>query len=150
MKEIADQLQRLIDGYLPQLNAIAESNFNHKPRPEKWSKKEIIGHLIDSAHNNIRRFIVAQYENNPTIVYRQDDWVKLNNYQDCDKNDIISLWFLLNKQLCNILRSITDENSKLTCRSEQEHTLRWLAEDYITHLKHHIHTGLNLDPVAYP
>jgi hypothetical protein len=59
--------------------------------------------------NNIRRFIVAQYEDNPLIKYNQDKWVVINNYQHTDSSFLIQLWYLLNKQIIGILQNTTAE-----------------------------------------
>lgn len=150
MNAIAIQLETLIDEYVMQLNAGSQDDFAYKPLPNKWSKKEVIGHLIDSAQNNIRRFIVAQDEENPTIVYNQDKWVAINDYQHHGLKDLIQLWYLLNKQACNILKNISEEVSQRICNAGASYTIEWMAQDYIKHLQHHIHIILNLEPVAYP
>ena len=67
MELIAKDLEAGISQYLPALKSLDESRLAHKPAPSKWSKKELIGHMIDSAQSNIRRFIAAQYEEIPTI-----------------------------------------------------------------------------------
>ncbi len=150
MNTIALKLQTIIDGYLPQLNALSDADFVYKSSPEKWSKKEIIGHLIDSAQNNIRRFVVAQYEENPSITYNQDKWVAINDYQHQPLEQVIQLWYLINKQIVSILKNTSTEMAQHTCKSEETHTIEWLASDYIKHLAHHLHQVLNLEPVAYP
>ena len=61
------------------------------------AKKKILGRLIDSAQTNIRRFIVARYEEKPFIKYAQDEWVAAANYQQYDTGDLIQLWVLLNR-----------------------------------------------------
>jgi hypothetical protein len=53
----------------PLLLVIDEQTFSHKPAPGKWSKKEIPGHLVDSANNNHQRFLRAQFEDVPAIFY---------------------------------------------------------------------------------
>src|SRR5437762_2284569 len=98
MQATSDKLQMLLDQYLPQLNQLKDQRSRVKPSVNKWSKKEIIGHLVDSAQNNIRRFITAQYEDHPRIIYNQDKWVEINHWQDYDLEDLIRLWYLLNKQ----------------------------------------------------
>jgi hypothetical protein len=108
MQTAASELKTTINEYLPQLNKLDEDASSVKPLPNKWSKKEIIGHLIDSAQNNIRRFVVAQYEDNPEIKYRQDDWVRINNYQSYSLTDLIDLWYLLNKQIVSILSNSSE------------------------------------------
>ena len=150
MHSIASQLETLIMAYLPQLNAISEEQLYLKPSPTKWSRKEIIGHLIDSAQNNIRRFVIAQYEDNPSITYNQDKWVAICNYQQMDSMLIIQLWYLLNKQIIGLLEHTPADTAQRTCNNGNIHTIEWLAEDYIKHLKHHIHYALGLEPVAYP
>ena len=144
------ELEEVLGNYVPQLNLLTEDKSSAKPLPTKWSKKEILGHLIDSAQNNLRRFIVAQYEENPKITYRQDFWVKSVNYQEWKLNDLVPLWYLTNMQIVRVLKAITDEAAARTCETESSRTIAWLAEDYLKHLKHHIHQVLDLEEVAYP
>ena len=150
MEAIISELRTLADEYLHLLNAVPKDKMLHKPSPSKWSKKEITGHLIDSAQNNIRRFIVGQYEEEPHIMYQQDSWVALTNYQDYDIADLINLWYLLNKHICHILENIPPGNAQRKCRTDELHTIEWLAADYIKHTKHHLHQVLDLEPVAHP
>ena len=110
----------------------------------------MMGHLIDSAQNNLRRFITAQYEDKPRIVYNQDKWVEINNWQQSQLSYLVDLWYLLNQQICNILENINQETSQREAESEAVHSIQWLAEDYIKHLRHHLHQVLELEPVAYP
>ena len=150
MTTIAVELQRLIDKSLPQLKSIEEKYFTYKPSPQKWSKKEIIGHLVDSAQSNIRRFVVAQYEDVPTINYNQEKWVKICNYQQWNSRILTDLWYLLNMQICEILKNTSVETAQRKCMTGELHTLEWLAVDYIKHLRHHMHQVLELEPVPYP
>ena len=150
MTYIAATLETLINEYLPKLNSLTEDEFAYKPSPTKWSKKELIGHLIDSAQSNLRRFVVAQYEESPAINYNQDKWVTINNYQHEDVKDIIKLWYLLNRQIAFVLKNTSAEMSQRICITSASYTIEWLAQDYIKHLTHHIHQVLNLEPIAYP
>ena len=150
MQLISSRLETFINQHLAALQAIPEQQMIYKPSPAKWSKKEIIGHLIDSAQNNIRRFVVSQYEETPHIVYNQDKWVAIAAYQQYEVNDLINLWFALHKHLVNILKNMSPEMGNRTCRTQTLHTLEWLAEDYLKHLRHHIHQVLELEPVEYP
>jgi hypothetical protein len=149
MRHIANQLEELVNEYAPLIKAISPDNMNHKPAPNKWSKKEIIGHLVDSALTNSRRFIVAQYEEAPLIVYAQDEWVIASAYQDYNSDDLIQLWILLNKHIYKILTKMPEHLWSRTCRTQELHTLEWLAEDYIQHLKHHMHVVLDREPYTY-
>ncbi|MEI9909341.1 MAG: DinB family protein [Bacteroidota bacterium] len=150
MQSIASELESIIDQHAAALHAIPESKLLFKSSPAKWSKKEIIGHMADSAQNNIRRFIVAQYEEIPAIVYNQDKWVIIANYKDYNITDLINLWQLLNKHIVAILKNTSVEMAQRKCRTESLQTIEWLAQDYIKHLRHHLHQVLELEPVAYP
>src|SRR5262249_46037314 len=97
MQPTISYLEKIIRIYTKRLEAVSDQTYDWRPSPEKWSKKEILGHLVDSAQNNIRRFIVAQYEEVPDITYAQDDWVAFTGYRDYPSRDLIALWTLLNK-----------------------------------------------------
>ena len=151
MKTLIQQLQSIIEKYTSLLQQIPAEVLHYKPSPEKWSKKEQIGHLIDSAQNNIRRFIEAQYQPEPpVIVYNQDEWVKLSDYQHYDSTDIIRLWILLNFHIISILQRMPEEKYKNICIRREPHTILWLVEDYNKHLLYHLHRILDLEPLAYP
>src|ERR1700685_1054091 len=141
MEKTLEELGGIIDRFASLLPRIEEKKFLSRPAPDKWSKKEILGHLIDSAQNNIRRFVVTQYEELPKITYRQDDWVRIAGYQNYSREDLIYLWILLNKHLCRVLSLLSEEGSKRKCDTNdpQPHTIEWLAADYNKHLKHHLH-----------
>ena len=143
MLKAEEKLQQIINESLLNFNSISKEIWNLKPSLTKWSKKEILGHLCDSAMNNMRRFVVSQYEENNKIIYRQDEWVALQNYQHADYTDIVELWRLLNEQIVRIIEKMPIEKLQNTCITEAEHPLQWLIEDYIKHLNHHLSQILN-------
>jgi len=142
MKAVAAALENIINSYSVQFLNFTEAELSFKPAPGKWSKKEIIGHLIDSAQNNARRFIVTQYESNPHVVYAQNDWVAIQNYQSYNSKDLITLWQLLNQHIVVILKNMPEGKYLLQCNTGKEqrelHTIEFLATDYITHHLHHL------------
>ncbi|MEO7768100.1 MAG: DinB family protein [Ferruginibacter sp.] len=150
MQNTIHQLQQILLKYTPLLFQISEAEFSEKPFPLKWSKKEIVGHLIDSAQNNIRRFVVAQYEEKPFIKYDQDRWVAAGNYQNYNVEDLLALWGLLNKHICVLLKNIPEEIAGRVADAGGLRTISWLAEDYNKHLLHHLHKILSLEEIPYP
>lgn len=142
MEKIANELQEIITVYFNKIGSMDTVEFNSKPHPTKWSKKEVLGHLIDSAQNNLRRFIVGQYEDRPHIVYDQDFWVDANNYRHMPDGDVVGLWKLINERIVAILKKMPVENYERTCNTGKatptNHSLIWLADDYVKHLKHHL------------
>ena len=156
MKNAIQELQQIILDYTSKISAIPEKEFAAKPLPHKWSKKEVLGHLVDSAQNNLRRFICGQYESLPPhIVYDQDFWVRANGYANANKDDVIQLWKLINGRICNILDTMPTANYAKACNTSKEslqlHSLQWLAEDYVKHMKHHLNQIIpNSFDVIYP
>jgi Txe/YoeB family toxin of Txe-Axe toxin-antitoxin module len=121
------------------LTSIENDTFNEKVRPEKWSKKEIIGHLIDSATNNHQRFVRGQFEDRPQIVYDQNKWNNYNFYQQIDRQQIIGFWTLYNRQLLELIRRMPNENLQLECFvGDKLLTLEFLINDYVEHMEHHL------------
>ena len=147
-----EHLQKIIVNYAGRLSALTEDSYSYRPGPGKWSKREILGHLVDSAQNNIRRFVVAQYEDTPRIGYDQDKWVAAADYQHYPTDDLITLWTLLNRHICVLLQHISPEAAQRRCYTggSTQPTIEWLAADYCNHLLHHLHQLLELDPIAYP
>ncbi|MCT4140363.1 DinB family protein [Elizabethkingia anophelis] len=137
-------LRTIIDTELKRFETISEDEWAYKDSPEKWSRKEILGHLCDSAFTNIRRFVVTQYKENENIVYDQDEWVKAQNYQNIHAAEVINLWKSLNYQIVHIVENIPDEVLQRTCDTSKTTpeilTLEVLIKGYIDHLHHHLKT----------
>ena len=142
MHQEVEQLEAIVNEYSVKFFNFSEETLSFKPVINKWSKKEIIGHLIDSAQNNIRRFVTAQYQTNPHVVYEQNIWVSVQHYQDYNSVALINLWQLLNRHIVLILKNIPVEKYQQQCNTGKEkeelHTLEFLASDYITHHLHHL------------
>ena len=114
----------------------------YKASPVKWSKKEVIGHLIDSAQINLQRFVRCTYEENFRLTYDQVEWVAAAHYQDAEVNELIELWALLNLQIVRVLINYPLNRLGTRCdNSKQEpnlQTVEWLAADYVDHMLHHL------------
>ena len=139
----SETLQQIISSSFEKFNTVSEEDWNYKSLSNKWSKKEILGHLCDSAMNNIRRFVVSQYEENNKIIYQQDNWVASQDYQSENFQNIILLWKLLNEQVVRIINKIPQEKISNTCITSEKCTIKWLIEDYIIHLNHHLNQIIN-------
>lgn len=139
IRDSIDRLEYLCNTIPDLLAGIDETTFNEKTNPEKWSKKEIIGHLIDSATNNHQRFVRTQFEDKPTIVYDQNKWNEHNFYQQLDKQQVIEFWTTYNKHLLELIRRIPSDKLQFECYvGDKLLTLDFLINDYVEHLEHHL------------
>jgi len=156
MESTISELNTIISDYSSKIGAISEQEFSAKPSPNKWSKKEVLGHLIDSAQNNLRRFICGQYETSPPkIVYEQEHWVNANAYQQMDTKEVIALWILINSRIAAVLNQMPSSAYTKKCDTAKDsislHSLEWLADDYVKHLKHHLNQVIpNSFDIVYP
>lgn len=132
--------------FLPErLTLISLEDFSFRKTNSAWSKKEILGHLIDSAHYNHERFIQAQFTPKPYISYNQDACVQYNFYQTSDKENLILLWLSYNRHLVHIMDNIDEAILRLPIRIEEHDTLTFEETfiSYVQHLEHHVNQLLN-------
>ena len=141
MKAAAGELLRVIEGAGAALRAIPEASAGRKPTAVAWSIKEILGHLLDSAANNHQRFIRAQQTG--TLVfpgYEQEVWVRSQDYQTRPWIELIDFWSLYNRHLAHLIARIPESALEARCEIESGKpvTLRYLIDDYLRHLRHHL------------
>jgi len=140
MNEVTNELTGIIDK-VRELK-YHDIDWAYKASPAKWSKKEVIGHLIDSAQINLQRFVRCTYEENFRLTYNQVEWVVAARYQDGNINELIELWTLLNRQIVRVLENYPADRLGARCdNSKQEpnlQTVEWLAADYVDHMLHHL------------
>jgi len=99
-----EDFRRTVDGATDRLLAFSDEEAARRPAPDKWSRKEIIGHLIDSASNNHGRFVRAQMHDHLSFAgYDQDAWVRIQRYQDRPWADLVRLWQAYNHHIAHIM-----------------------------------------------
>ena len=129
--------------------AVIFKNFSNeellrKPAPGKWSRLEILGHLVDSAINNLKRFTEIQFLPQPykVISYKQDELVAVNRYQHLPLTHILNLWAALNQQIIYVVNNIPKEKLdvplELPNDSKEVKSLSWIICDYVSHMEHHL------------
>lgn len=136
------------------LRMISAAGAASRPNPGAWSKKEELGHLVDSAINNHARIIRVQMETAPALPgYQQDAWVERQGYDDRDWLELIALWSALNEHMLAAAARIPSAALARTCTiaGSQPMTLEFVIEDYVDHMVHHLqHIGLALAEFRRP
>jgi len=100
MIELIRNLENLVSEISKYVSETSDEILSEKTNPEKWSKKEILGHLIDSGINNLQRFTEIQFDEKPYKLesYNQNELVKANQYQGADSDEILNLLQAINRK----------------------------------------------------
>jgi DinB superfamily len=112
-----------------------------RPSPAKWSRKEILGHLMDSASNNHQRFVRAVIQGSLDFPgYDQEKLVELQHFREMDWGFLVDLWTAYNRFLAHVLTCLPAAAANISCTigNNKPATLGWIAGDYVEHLKHHL------------
>jgi hypothetical protein len=148
---VARDLLATVDAELPKLGAIGEDRAGEPIAAGKWSRKQVIGHLIDSAVNNQQRFVRAQLGDSLSFPgYAQEEWVAAQAYQRRSWAELLTLWTALNRHLAHVVAHIDPNTLETPCiiGGGAPVTLRFIAEDYVRHLRHHLAQVLTPDLAA--
>ena len=154
MSQLSDLLRDTIDRELPHLRALTEAKASTEPMPGKWSPKQELGHLLDSAVNNHIRFVRAALEGEYYGPgYAQDDWVKLHAWNSVAWHTLVDFWWNHNLLLAHLFSQISTESLEIKCviKNSAPVTLRFLIEDYVLHMQHHLDHLLSREKITqYP
>lgn len=140
MQATASRIETLLTQTTAYLLTCPEEVVLHRPAPGKWSKQEILGHLIDSALNNLKRFTEAQTSTPYQVVrYPQDELVRNNQYQQARLRDLLALWTTLNRHISFVVSALSPEAlaHPIALPDGTATDLAWLVRDYVVHLEHH-------------
>jgi hypothetical protein len=141
MTDAIARLEELLKTVPPRLVDFSDDAVALKPAPNRWSKKEILGHLIDSAANNHQRFVRAQGA--PRLEfpgYEQEFWVATQAYATAPWPDLVNLWLLLNRHLLHVMKAMPPAVLSHECiiGGRPAVTLEALAVDYLRHVDKHL------------
>jgi hypothetical protein len=147
-RRLVDALQRAT----PALLALDDVATSRRPAPGKWSPREIIGHLVDSASNNHQRFVRTRDRDDLVVEgYEQDAWVAAQHYQDASWTELVLLWMTYNRHLARVMTATPAADRDRQRHTHNLHlrayrpvaadravTLDYFMNDYVDHLEHHL------------
>ncbi|HEV7645133.1 MAG TPA: DinB family protein [Pyrinomonadaceae bacterium] len=152
MQNDINNFRNTVETAYSNLLSISDEAAGAAPAPDKWSPKQVIGHLIDSASNNHQRFVRAQFTDDLVFDgYEQEKWVEFHDYQNMSWKDLLELWRAYNLHLARVMEN-TPEDVRTTPRvkhnlyqtalfgipADEPATLEYFMLDYIKHLEQHL------------
>ena len=152
MDDFVAEFRSLVEDSAAALLKISEADSERRAAPGKWSPKEILGHLIDSASNNHQRFVRAQFQDDLVFAgYDQDAWVAAQKYQDTRWLPLVNLWREYNLHLARVMAATPEAIRLRKTRRHNFHEIAWktvpqhkpstldyFMRDYVDHLRHHL------------
>jgi hypothetical protein len=139
--QIANDLTASVETATVALRKLTPEQVAERPSPDRWTIKQVIGHLIDSAANNHQRFIRAQFVDELVFPkYDQNQWVDSQQYDATEWDDLVELWRRYNLHLAHVVRNVRTEALAVRCLigHYEPMTLDALIEDYVVHMRHHL------------
>lgn len=139
--EIGERLRAEVDAAEHRLRALSDAQAGQLRDGGRWSGKQILGHLIDSAANNHQRFVRAQGVPVPHLPgYAQDHWVSVQHYDARSWNDLVDLWCNYNRHLGHVIARIPESLRTVVCEigGGPPVPLSYVALDYVGHAEHHL------------
>lgn len=153
LAEVVADFRQTVERSAARLLALGEAERDRRASgDEGWTPKQIVGHLVDSAANNHRRFVVGQFAGDLVFDgYAQEDWVRAQAYDRADWDTLVALWRSYNLHLAHVMSHAPEEVLRRertahtldriafkTIPADRPATLEYLMRDYVGHLKHHL------------
>jgi hypothetical protein len=141
MSGLPSLLDDAVNQAAPAMREITEGDAARPDREGAWSRKQELGHLIDSAANNHQRIVRAALEGEfRGPGYDQNGWVALHDYAARPWAELIGFWEACNRLLAGVVARVPEDRWTAPCTigDGAPMTLSALVEDYVRHLRHHL------------
>lgn len=142
MLELSRQLSDLVAKTMREFENLSQDKAAEKvTSDEGWSRKQVLGHLIDSAANNHQRFVRAMLQDEVRLPsYDPEGCVRVQLYQDMTWSELLTLWTAYNQFLAHVLAAVPPDKLSTPCYvgDNPVMTFQELAADYLVHMQHHL------------
>jgi hypothetical protein len=152
VERVAALLRDAVETATPMLTAMGDGEASVAIRDGGWTRKQLLGHLVDSASNNHQRFVRAQFTDELVFPgYDQERWVEMQRYGDAPWPSLVALWREFNLHLARVIAATpvevaTSSRAKHNLdaiawnaiAADQPVTLEYFMRDYVAHLEHHL------------
>ena len=138
--DIIQTLERQIENSLSLFRSIPSDKGNFRYAPDKWSVKELLGHLIDSERMfTYRALRFARNDQTPLPGYEQDDYVREGNFDSRNLADMVEEFATLRRATVQLFRPLNEtEWLRHGKANENDVSVRALAYIIAGHELHHM------------
>ena len=153
LTDLLPHFRATVESAAERMRGMDDAEARKRRAPGAWSRKQIVGHLVDSAANNHARFVRAQLEPDHLDFpgYAQEGWVGAQRYEDASWAELVELWRLYNLHIAHVMagasagdlarpraRHSLDRIAWRRGARDAPATLEYLMRDYVAHLEHHL------------
>jgi hypothetical protein len=138
--DVAEAIRAEVDRASKVFRGWNDGDVSAGPGVGKWNRKEILGHLIDSAANNHQRVVRGQFSSSLVFGYDQVAWVEANAYHRRAWSELVDLWVALKRHFAAAVEAVAAAKLSTPCAAGEEEAkpLEWWIRDYVRHMKHHV------------
>jgi hypothetical protein len=138
---LSTRIVRVIDSAEALFRQVSEDESRKPVLAGGWSRRKVLGHLIDSASNNHQRFVRASLQDSLEFpAYDQNDWVQVEVPEEASWSLLTALWANYNRYIAHVIAHLPPSKVDVPCRIGDGGpvTLGFLAEDYLRQMLHHL------------
>ena len=121
------------------LSGRTEADGDLRYAPEKWSLKEVLGHINDTERiMSYRALRIARGDQTPIEGYEQDDYVRHGPFGKCTLADLIEDYISVRRATVSLFRNLNEAAwARRGVANKNEVTVRALAYIIAGHELHH-------------
>ena len=138
--DVVSTLRQQLENSLSLLRGIPEEKANSRYAPDKWSVKEVVGHVLDSERIfGYRALRFARNDQTPLNGFEQDDYVRAANFGKIRLSDLADEFQNVRQANIHLFRSLDDAAwLRRGAANENEVSVRALAYIIAGHELHHM------------
>lgn len=144
---VTDGISKGLETWELILAQLPENTYINKRNSQNRTIKQILGHMVDSVSNNTHRIIHLQYQDSPfrfpnyATNGNNDRWIKIQNYQNENWENLIQLWKYYHIHLIHVIKNVNQEKLNNEWISESNYgniTLQDMITDFFRHFRLHL------------
>ena len=144
---VTDGISKGLETWELKLAQLPENTYINKRNSQNRTIKQILGHMVDSVSNNTHRIIHLQYQDSPfrfpnyATNGNNDRWIKIQNYQNENWENLIQLWKYYHIHLIHVIENVNQEKLNNEWISESNYgniTLQDMITDFFRHFRLHL------------